>query len=150
MCVLDPEPNHDPFAVAFKLPKADLPERMASLADQIKAFIRDDGRIHVDHWSSIFDHLVVEQPPYMSGRPGQAYVYLAAGVAIGALRSNIQFKDITLVAPGTWKKVVCGNGNASKAEIKTAVLSAFPGLTTSQDAADAAGIALWFARRRNL
>ena len=141
MCLLDPGSAAPPKVVTIKLPKLPLQERMVELAIQVR------WHLHNDLHSGYIHPIVLEQPPYMAGRPGQAYVHLSMGVALGAALISSEFSEIVFVAPGTWKKVVCGNGNASKAEIKTAVLSAFPGLTTSQDAADAAGIALWFARR---
>jgi hypothetical protein len=72
---------------------------------------------------------------------------LRAMLMLAAYRTGA---DIDAIPIGTWKKALCGNGNAKKPEVRVALLRRFPGLDsgTNQDQLDALGIGLAFAELR--
>ncbi len=76
---------------------------------------------------------------------------LAIAYVVGGVRVTLQGKSIpyNLVDNKSWKKIIVGNGNAKKPDIKSFAVNKWGDIFKEQDFADAACIALWCKRSKD-
>ncbi len=115
-------------------PAAPLPERLASLADQLEALLRE----HSPDAAAV-EEVFVNKNPQSTLKLGQA-----RGVALMlAARSGIAVGEY---APSLVKKAVVGTGSAEKVQVHAMVARLLPGAKIAgADAADALAVAITHA-----
>ncbi len=115
-------------------PSAPLPERLASLADQLEALLRE----HSPDAAAV-EEVFVNKNPQSTLKLGQA-----RGVALMcAARSGIAVGEY---APSLVKKAVVGTGSAEKVQVHAMVARLLPGAKIAgADAADALAVAITHA-----
>ena len=111
-----------------------LPQRLAALADQLEALIRD----HAPAAAAVED-VFVNKNPQSTLKLGQA----RGVVLMCAARAGI---DVGEYAPTLVKKAVVGTGGADKAQVHAMVSRLLPGVKIAgADAADALAVAITHA-----
>jgi Holliday junction resolvasome RuvABC endonuclease subunit len=118
------------------------------VADNVESSVRIDSMFK--DLIPLFDELkpnmvYIENSPYLQN----IKVTLAIHSAVDAVRfacvlNNIPYQTVEVTS---WKKDVLGNGKADKAQIMSWAKAKYGDLITSQDLADAAGIANYGYRR---
>ena len=115
-------------------PYAPLPERLAKLADQLEALLREHSPD-----SAAVEEVFVNKNPQSTLKLGQA-----RGVALMcAARSGIAVGEY---APSLVKKAVVGTGSAEKPQVHAMVARLLPGVKIAgADSADALAVAITHA-----
>ena len=113
---------------------ASLPRRLAALADQLEALLRD----HVPAAAAV-EEVFVNKNPQSTLKLGQA----RGVVLMCAARAGIEVGEY---APSLVKKAVVGSGGAEKAQVHAMVSRLLPGVKIAgPDAADALAVAITHA-----
>ena len=113
---------------------APLPRRLAALADQLEALLRD----HVPAAAAV-EEVFVNKNPQSTLKLGQA----RGVVLMCAARAGIEVGEY---APSLVKKAVVGTGGAEKAQVHAMVSRLLPGVKIAgPDAADALAVAITHA-----
>ena len=111
-----------------------LPQRLAALADQLEALIRDHAPA-----AAAVEEVFVNKNPQSTLKLGQA----RGVVLMCAARAGI---DVGEYAPTLVKKAVVGTGGADKAQVHAMVSRLLPGVKIAgADAADALAVAITHA-----
>ena len=113
---------------------AELPRRLAHLADQLDALVGDQKPD-----TTAVEEVFVNKNPQSTLKLGQARGVVIMIAARGGL-------DVAEYAARLVKKAVVGNGNAEKAQVHAMVSRLLPGATIAgPDAADALAVAITHA-----
>ena len=113
---------------------APLPQRLASLADQLEALIKDQAPE-----AAAAEEVFVNKNPQSTLKLGQA----RGVVLMCAARAGI---DVGEYSPTLVKKAVVGTGGAEKAQVHAMVSRLLPGVKIAgPDAADALAVAITYA-----
>jgi crossover junction endodeoxyribonuclease RuvC len=115
-------------------PSAELPQRLASLAEQLEALIAEH---HPD--SAAVEEVFVNANPQSTLKLGQARGVVIMIAARGGM-------EVGEYAPRLVKKAVVGTGGAEKAQVHAMVARLLPGVKIAgPDAADALAVAITHA-----
>ena len=113
---------------------APLPRRLAALADQLEALLRDHAPA-----AAAVEEVFVNKNPQSTLKLGQA----RGVVLMCAARAGIEVGEY---APSLVKKAVVGTGGAEKAQVHAMVSRLLPGVKIAgSDAADALAVAITHA-----
>jgi Holliday junction resolvasome RuvABC endonuclease subunit len=88
------------------------------------------------------------EKPYSQNRRTLATLSAIQGAIVASLPNNVRRGVLNEISAHDWKRVLCGNANASKDAVRLVVEELGLERGLPQDACDAAGIA-WAARAEN-
>lgn len=91
------------------------------------------------------DHVAIEGYSYASANMLPALGELGGVIKLAVHQAGI---PIHVIAPGTWKKVLCGNGQLKKDQVRLEIYKRYAVEFASQDTTDAWAVAM--CRRRQL
>lgn len=96
--------------------------------------------------TALFDPVFVAERPILRTVRPNVKVAVGMGLSAGAALSRLPGRSVLLGHPSLWKKALCGNGNASKDDVRAWIEKRHPTLAEAcgqdEDRFDAVGIAL--------